>query len=266
MNWERGLDVVVVNYKTPDDLEEFLRSFDMWNDRLPPTYLWIVNVENDPESDRVARNYMRFGRNATYLSHPMNVGFAQAVNDAAARGQREMIAIFNADTILTPGLLEDCWARLNWDEEHGILGPRQVDERGRITHAGIFGTLEKPQHRGWLRPNSKEYADTQTAVSVSGSAYFIKRTVWDELTECPIYQEIAPKAEGAFLPTPHYYEETWCSYHAQAHGHKVLYFGGAEMVHKWHKASPVGGEADRFMPESRELFRNACDRHNIPHD
>jgi hypothetical protein len=101
---------------------------------------------------------------------------------------------------------------------------------------------------------------------VSGSAYFIKRKVWDFLTECPTYREVAPKARGAFLPTSHYFEETFCSYHAQAHGWKVMYYGPVVIRHEWHQASPVGGWAERQFPVSQKYFREACGRHGIPCD
>jgi GT2 family glycosyltransferase len=137
-----------------------------------------------------------------------------------------------------------------------------------ITHAGIFGTNDKPALRGWKRPDDGQFDEIRDdALSVSGSAYFIKRLCWDELTNCSKYRKIAPDAVGAFLPTPHYYEETFCSYHAREHGWKVVYDGETSMVHKWHKASPVGGVAEKkHMPESRKMFRAACDMHGITHD
>jgi GT2 family glycosyltransferase len=73
--------------------------------------------------------------------------------------------------------------------------------------------------------------------------------------------------KGRFLPTPHYYEETWVSYAARHKGWKVMYFGEAVMEHEWHQASKVGGEAERtHMPVSRQMFRDACDHFGIERD
>lgn len=256
-----GIDAIVVNYRTPNDLERFVRS---WEKFGAGSHLHVVQVDPLEEDLAVMGSF----------SHPdihvqctrTNVGYARAVNSAAATGNREILAIFNADTELREGVLQNCADALRQNPEWGVLGPRQVDDRGRITHAGIFGTLDAPAHRGWQQGNAGRYDDVRPAVTVSGSAYFIKRAVWKELTDCEIYQDLHPCTLGAFLPTKHYYEETWCSYHAQAHGHQVIYYGQEEMIHSWHKASPVGGSAEREFPKSREVFRAACDAHGIKHD
>ena len=271
MDSEPGIDLVVCNYRTPGDLREFLVSL---CDAPPatPYGLTVVNVCPEPEDRQVVEWAGEAFTIERYLEFPMNVGYAKSINLGALKGRREVIAAFNADVVLLPGALDSChralWSNPGW----GVLGPRQVDQEGRFTHAGIFGTLEAPRHRGWHEKNTGQYLDVQSAVTVSGAAYFIKREVWDELTSCPIYQDFCheraefPYADGAFLPTKHYYEETFCSYHAQAHGWEVVYYGPATVVHKWHRASRLGGEADTQMGKSRELFRAACDAHAIPHD
>lgn len=255
------MDIVVVNYKTPDDLRKFWDSLQ----RYPPTVRSTLTVV-DVESDVVHTGRPWHWGDSTIISVPDNIGYARACNLAANGGDHDVIAFFNADIEITPGSLTACYRALIDNADWAVLGPCQVDLRNRIRHAGIFGTLETPMHRGWNDVNRGQYGDIRDAVSVSGSAYFIKRTVWDELTSCPLYRQIAPDSMGAFLPTPHYYEETWASYHAKAHGHRVIYYGQATLVHKWHRASPIGGWAERQMPISRRIFREACDAHGIAHD
>lgn len=254
------LDAVVVNYQTPDDLEGFLAS---WQAFAPPeSHLTIFNVCPTDRDDAIAE-----ASTADRIHRSdKNIGYARACNFAAQGGRSEYLAFFNADTRIRPGVLFQCLLAFQADPTWAIIGPKQVDEAGRITHGGIFGTLNHPEHRGWMAQDNDNFSDVREAVSVSGSAYFIRRSVWDELTHCPLYREVAPYARGAFLPTRHYYEETFCSYHAQAHGHKVIYFGAARMIHKWHRASPVGGEVDATMGEARQYFREACDHHGINHD
>jgi hypothetical protein len=117
------------------------------------------------------------------------------------------------------------------------------------------------RERGFHHPYSRTFQDVRDdAVTVSGSAYFVKRHVWDELTECPHFAWA--EAEGAFLPTRHYYEETWCSYHAISHGYRIVYYGLATMIHQWHRSSRIG-TVEKLVPESRTLFEEACHRHNI---
>lgn len=253
-----GIDVVVVNYRTPGLLEAFLRSNHLHGAPVESD-TWVAQVDPLDADLQVPT----FG--AHCIVHDTNVGFARAVNDAVARGEREFLAIFNSDTELLETTMRQCISALEENPDWGVLGPRQVDRNNRLTHAGIFGTLERPAHRAWRAADSHEFWDIREAVTVSGSAYFTRRSMWNQLTECPIYRDLYPDAGGAFLPTQHYYEETWCSYHAQAHDWKVMYYGPARMIHHWHMSSKVGS-IEREMKKSQIMFRHACDSHGIPHD
>lgn len=260
-----GADIVVVNYRTPRDLAAFCESYLEHRPGIPAS-LTIVNVDPTDEDEVVAGEWAGT-LDAVVISFPTNVGYAHACNTAAVQGRHPVIALFNADIELTEGSIDACVGALLARPDWGVLGPRQVNRRGgRIVHGGIFGTRAAPDVRGWLLADRESYHDVRDdAVSVTGSAYFIKRSLWDDLTACEVYQRVAPGAEGAFLPTQHYYEETWCSYHAQAHGHRCVYFGPVSIVHRWHKASPHGSYVDRHvMPKSKAMFRAACAAHEIP--
>lgn len=257
-----SIDIVVTNYHTPGDLEEFCESLE----RFPPTVsatLTVIEVDSEPYEHQFRWAGGHRGRTLGVVG---NCGYARACNLGASIGVSQVIALFNADVVLTEGAIDQCYEALIIRPQWGALGPRQVDDAGHITHAGIFGTLASPAHRGWWSRDVGQFNDVCEAVTVSGAAYFVKRRLWNEMSECPIYRSVAPDATGAFLPTPHYYEETWCSYHLQSHGHRVGYYGPVGIVHKWHRASPPGGWADQQMAASRKLFRNACDVHGIDHD
>lgn len=264
-----SLDVIVVNYHTPDDLKQFLDSYAQ--QRCDTHHLYIVNVEPTEEDRAVAYTWMATHNlyEVGIINLPENVGYGAAVNSVAALGTKPVLAIFNADVVLTDHSLDLCVVGMR-DSGADILGPRQVDERGRVTHAGITGTNAEPKMRGWLSHSRDEYRDTIECVSVSGSAYFITRQAWQLLTTCQ-YMFGSPEtvnASGAFLETPLYYEETWCSYHARAHDLKVVYEGLVEITHKWHRSIIKSGEneAARKMKIAREMFRSSCDAHGIEHD
>lgn len=266
------IHLTVVNYRTPEDLDRFLQSFRKFPPTITPWSLAIVNVAPGRDDMAVGERWADV-LGASHYWNPENIGYGRGCNEGACCAKwpdndEGVLAFFNADVILTRAALDRCTAGLMSNSAWGVLGPRQVNHLGRFTHAGVFGTLDKPQHRGWFEHSRDgKYTDVRDdAVTVSGAAYFMRRTVWDTLRTCPIYREIAPEAKGAFLPTPHYYEETWASYHAQAHGVRVVYWGRDTITHLWHQASPVGGHADKLMPVSREIFRAACDRHGIAHD
>jgi GT2 family glycosyltransferase len=257
------LDIVVVNYKTAHDLDQFLESLDQHE---PNTETTLAIIEVETELDTEPYPWGSGSRPGTRLGATANIGYARACNLGASLGQAEIIALFNADIVLASGALDTCHDALTGHETWSVLGPRQVDDSGRIRHAGIFGTDTQPTHRGWNERDIGQYTDTTDAITVSGSAYFIKRTAWDELTNCPLFRDVAPDAQGAFLPTQHYFEETFASAHARAHGHRVIYFGETTIIHKWHRASPVGGWAEQQYGTSQAFFRAACDHHGIAHD
>lgn len=264
-----SLDVVVVDYKTPWDLNTFLGSYASF----PPTdgKLWVVLVspDGDPEEVVVALSAKWVGiLDFEVILFEENVGYAKACNVASQRGAGEVIAFFNADVELTAGALDECATALVSEPNWGILGPRQVDAENRITAGGVFGPPATPQQRNWLATDVGQCSDIRPdVVTVSGAAYFIRRSLWQSLTDCELYRQIVRDPEGAFLPTRHYYEETWCSYHARAHGACCVFYGPVKIIHKWHQASVPGGWADQQMNVSRELFRAACNQHDwIPHE
>lgn len=268
MTYSPGIDLVVVSYHSTDDLWTWCRSLEAVKDEVPMSVTIVVVEARDDEIEQ-AQEMVKFlgDLKPTAIVSYENCGYNKACNSATLLGSHDTIALFNADTRLTPGALKRCYDVLWSQDDLGIVGPRQVDEQKKITAAGIFGTLDHPAHRGWHEFDRGQYQDFRDdCVTVAGSAYFIRRPVWDQLMNCPLYQEMDPDSEGAFLTCCHYWGETWCSYHAITHGWKCGYVGDVTIVHKWHAASPEGGLGEQAVPADRAFFRAACDYHNIVHD
>jgi GT2 family glycosyltransferase len=250
-----AVDVVVVDYHTPEYLYDFVDSYR--RHFFDGCTLTIVHVEEE-KGEAFAR-----GAADVEIWFRDNAGYGRACNRGAAEGVNDVILLANADTRLSIGF-EQCYRALMTKAKFAVLGPRQIDEYGRITSAGIVGGPKAPHPRGWQERDAGQYDFIDTEVdSVSGSLYFIKRSVWEELTDCEYTQEFSPGVEGAFLETPHYFEETTCSLHARAHGYKVVYYGPVQMEHFWHKASAIGGIADRHFNESQKMHRKFCELHGI---
>lgn len=250
------LEIIVVNYKTPEMLKGFLDSLD----EFPPKSQVRVTVVDVEEACGL---YPMKHDNYYHLSE--NLGYAKACNLAAQGLTGRNLAFFNADTRFVDGNCVDrCVEFLDSHPEVGIVGPLQYSSGHRVTHGGFFGTHRHPVDNGFKSHVTDAFRTDRQAVTVSGSAFFIKRSVWDLLTQCPVYQKQFPDVRGAFLPTQHYYEETGCAYHAAAHGYQVWYLGSAEMIHEWHKSSPVGSMAKHVSP-SRRTFSDFCDVHGIEH-
>lgn len=262
------IDLVVINFNTKDKLERLVKTlFESVDESELQFRLNIVDNGSSDGSQDVLKNLADKYDITPYFFE--NIGYARACNDVAEKGSAPIVALLNADVWFTYGQLKRIQKSFDQNEAIAILGPKQRDEAGRIVHAGIFGSNEQPKHRGWkqLDLSDELYRDQVEAVTISGSAYFIRRNIWQELTQCKIYQQIAPGATGAFLPTPHYYEETFCSYHARAHEHKIFYDGNISIGHSWHASHDIGSRVDKeFFSSSQRSFRAACAVHNIPCD
>lgn len=255
-----AIDVVVVNYKTDDLLDAFIRSYFMYPAMRNST-LTVIDVETNAKEKYQTDTYR-------YVAVEDNCGYARACNLGASLGYSEYVALFNADTRFDNiSCLDRCIEFMDQTPNAAIVGPLQYSSDGRVTHGGFFGTHAKPVEFGFGKPLKEPllFEDRQ-AVTVSGSAFFVRRAVWDELAECSTYLGFLDREgiadRGAFLPTQHFYEETACAYHAAAHGYEVWYLGSAQMVHEWHKSSPVGSRS-KDLSESRALFNSFCDYHVI---
>lgn len=270
------IDLCVVNHNTRPQLQRFLDTLhsDIKSPNGALTKNWNLFITDNDSSDDfipwIRHNEEQYSIDRLFLRP--NIGYSAAINMMASKSNSEIIGILNGDVWMSSQDCRDIQNIFNENPDIDILGPKQRDENGFITHAGIIGANTAPKHRGWREhdPDDVLYRDRIPCVTVSGSAYFIRRTVWNALTYYPKYQEMFPGATGAFLPTPHYYEETWCSYFARHLGYSVVYDGSVSIGHSWHASTPKPGQgvsqADRYFPISREIFRKACDYIGIERD
>lgn len=178
--------------------------------------------------------------------------YACSVNSSLARGSAPYVLALNADT----RMLEPPEKLLAIFEEHAdvaVIGPRQIDGQGFLTHAGITGTNTEPRHRFWLAPlHECDHLCNEWMLdvpTVSGAVYFARRSVWEAL--------------GGFLDTPHFFEETWLCYLARHHGYRVIYTGASTWEHLFNRSPVEEGFRTRAALESREIFRQACAREGI---
>lgn len=262
------IDLVAVAYEAPTETARFLSSV-VSNVDVPFTLTVIENNSPDPRVRDVLRDYFDgyMSKNPCLVSFQIdfsaeNIGYARGCNKGATYGVAPYIGLLNCDVEFTPRSVSEILAFFNANPDVGVVGPRTTDEHGRLTHGGIFANsvTGRDEHRFWLAHDYGQASDVVNVPTVSGATYFARRTMWKELTECVDYQSVAPDASGAFLPTKHFYEETWCSYHARAHKWRVVYLGTVSMVHQWHRSSPVGSI---LMDDAEDCFRKACATHGI---
>lgn len=266
---EPVINLYAVAYQAPEETLGFLQS--LRHVSVPFSLTVVENASPDPRVQEVLRGLpfaevkaLAMCTNAEVVYNEKNVGYARAINRASTAGSAPYLAALNCDVLFeeTVDVVGDIVNYFEANPNVGVIGPRTVDQHKRLTHGAIISTgVASEQHRHWLQPDRGQASDVLSVPTVSGATYFVRRTTWDELTRCTAYQEAAPGAEGAFLPTDHFYEETWCSYHARAHEWEVVYLGTTWMRHLWHRSSPTGSQD---MNGPRTFFRQACRVHGIP--
>lgn len=260
---------VVVNYRTPELLNRFIETYIEYVDQEDRALI-IVDVDPDESSARINLVDDIYDDRIFYMGIDHNCGYAKAVNMAVAAsgeiGTFSVVCAFNSDCFfMDRECVDSCLDLFEREGDIGVVGPMQIDDSQKITHAGIIGSNKHQQMRGWLSFNHSAYSDVINCITVSGSAYFVRKSLWDELTNCKEYASFfEDKPLGAFLPTQHYYEETYLSLHARHHGWRVVYNGKGKMGHSWHKSSPLNSETDSsIMVQSRDLYRAACAHHGM---
>lgn len=276
------LDVIIVNYRTPALLRRCLDSWEQYRQAHEAAgvhvRLTVVDVDPEPGQDGVT-SIEREGVRAElagstragvqWLQLPWNAGYSGACNRAALITDAPILSFWNADTrLIDADAIPTMMAFFAENEHYHIAGPLQIDDQQLVRHGGIFGGHAAPQHRDFGHPVTDAHRDVRPAITVSGSAYFIRRDWWNKLRDCPLFQEeIDPGNPGAMLRTPHYFEETWVSYHAHGHAGRVAYVGTACVEHLFDR-SPHDDVADtsRLFHASKPIFVRACDLHRIKHD
>lgn len=273
----RGIDVVVVNYRTPKDLAHFLASFAEFPPSVPYT-LKIVNVAGTEDDLLVSKEWLPEIEHSASMATETNIGYGRAANFAALYGNFDTVAVFNADIVLRPFALDECYESLHEDPLIGVLGPRQLDSNGVIRHAGVVGVNSDLQQRGFGQRAEAWAPDTpyddvrDDFPMVLGSALFVPRVTWEGLRCCHTYGQWWSDRYGLplgpLLETPLYYEDTWLCLHARAHGYKIRYLGTTTITHEWHRSinlnAPVAQHT--LFNESRDIFRSCCDAHGIEHE
>ena len=247
--------VLIVNWSTPDDLDRCLETL-----RIHEGDIETFVFQNFHSSDNTRKgiNVAKYHR-AYVWNHLENLGHGAGINRLAAKAKYEHDYLFvvNPDVMWTEPVVDRLVTFLQEDPERCMVGPKQLNSQGKITAGGIFGTLEKPEHRLFKAddPANQKARDILQATVVAGSALMIST---DDFFEY-----------GGLLEAHHYYSETWLCYHAAVHGRTNWYYGEASMIHEWHTSSPMGFEGtDGKFKADQALFRKMCDEHEppIPHD
>jgi len=265
------IDLCITHHKTEGLLEKLLKE--LYEDTFTLNKNCKVYLYDSGSGDKfknwIKKNITKYTIEKVYFKE--NNGYAYACNYMASKGNSEIIGFIHGDVIISPKDL----AKVNsiFSENPGIhiLGPKVITEDGKIDSAGTFGSNFSPEFRGLHQfdKNKNLYTDRKKCINVSGCAYFIRRNVWDVLSNHPKYRRLYPSALGAFLETPHFFEEVWCSYFARFLGYNVIYDGSITVKHSVRASSSLPVESKNSIENtayeiSQKIFLYTCDKVGIP--
>lgn len=257
------VELVVVNYKTYALVQRFIDSLKEFTPSVP---FRVTLVDNETSDEVDLLNWDGID-NFRVIRSAENLGYAKACNLGSSDSDSEYIFLLNSDTrFINSECIDVLTDYMDANFDVGVVGPKQVDSYGRVTHAGIFGPGDSPAHRGWLvRDRGDTFTDVVDCLTVIGAAVFVRRSAWDAIAADPIFRKHWPNAKGAMPEHFLYYEETALCYAMPKFGYRVVYNGEALMVHDWHQTISNVGEGSWFN-QSRVLFRALMDDWGIVHD
>ncbi len=247
--------IIVVNWNTKALLRRCLKSIRETAGGLDLETLVVDNGSEDGSAAMVAAEFPE----VRLLDRSENLGFSKAVNLALPETSGDFILLLNSDTVLGPGSLEKTRAVMEADPGIDVLGCRLVGENGSVqTSCGVFPGLRTLfwQNLFLLALKVAGERPVRFLSRVSGVPLMPLRglmQVWDPRRTCRV-----DWVSGAFLLTRrsvfHRVGEMdeafwlfgedmdWC-WRVTRSGGRVIYFGGAEIVH-------VGGASTTAKVES----------------
>src|SRR6185503_6273578 len=121
------LSIIIVTFNSRDDIDACLRSLTegILVDRE------IVIVDN-ASTDGTAAHIRERWPGVRLVSLGANLGFARATNIGIQQTFGELVLLLNPDTTVGSGAVDRLIAALEHDRSVAIVGPRIVDDAGRV--------------------------------------------------------------------------------------------------------------------------------------
>ena len=132
------ISVIIVNFNAGDALVRCVKSV---LEQRVPVHITVVDNASTDNSLAMLRQFTAGLDNIAIQANGENLGFARAVNLAAAglSGEGRKLLILNPDCEMLPGALSALEAGLDGDPQAALAGPLVVDKEGRP----MRGTLRR---------------------------------------------------------------------------------------------------------------------------
>lgn len=242
------MDVIIVNYKSTQQLLRCLESFSGETTQTPVKVIVYDNTANNGIS------FIKSKFPEVTICHDgRNLGFAAAANKALVESDAPFVTLLNPDTVVQNDFFKTALSYMENHRDVGITGPAILNPDGSIQGSarsfpnpltGLFGrgsllTKLYPKNRISRANILTDRCDGKSPIEVdwvSGACMVVRRKAIDQ---------VGPLDERFFL----YWEDAdWCMRMHQ-NGWKVTYFPVPRVVHY------VGASS------SQRVFRSILDFH-----
>jgi len=223
------ISIVVVHYKSPDLLEQCIKSI---TDRYPEMAGNFVIIDNSPHPKTSKRIKDTFPKER-YIPSRVNVGFAKAINWGMKNSNSKYVLILNQDIVVQNDAIRKLHDFMEENEKVAITGPQLIYKDGDIQRSccrfytpkiviyrrTFLGKFSGPKKKlKWFTMEDYDREIVRDVDWVVGAAMMFRRKALDE---------VGYFDERFFF----YFEDVDLCRRMWEHGWRVVYVPHAKMTH-----------------------------------
>jgi len=232
-----AVSIIIVSYNTRTLLVQCLASL---HESPPRAAHEIVVVDNGSADGSVAAAGAYQG--VRVIAADANLGFSAANNLGIRASRGTNLLLLNSDTRVPPGAIDALLAVLDRQPDAAVIGPRLVDEDGRVELS--FGSMISPLTE-WRQGRLVRRLAAGEAAAVAHVEALTRRTQWPDWVSgaCLLVRRHAAEAAGLLDERFFMYTEDvdFCAA-IRAGGGRILFTPDVEVIH-------LGGRSRATAPE-----------------
>lgn len=253
MRKEKGVDIIVVTYNAPKELERCISGIRV---RTAGLDYRLTVVVNDDKGAATLGVLSRLQPGINVIRNWGNCGFSKAANIAIRSTNRPYIALVDDDVEVTSGWLRGLLNSMRKSDCRGIVGCKVLSPGRRIfcSHVTLASGVLRRVGYGEADTGQKDYA--RSVAAVNGACWLMRR----ELTVA------AGLFDERFFPSQ--YEDIDYCLRARRAGYKVFYNGAVSVLHRhmlrdggerrnlenWRKFRAKWPDGEGVRPERKRPF------------
>jgi GT2 family glycosyltransferase/2-polyprenyl-3-methyl-5-hydroxy-6-metoxy-1,4-benzoquinol methylase len=213
-----NVSIIIPAYNHAARTLECLASIAACHDADSPTFEVIVA---DDASTEASADCVALVPHVRFVRQDFNQGFLRNCNAATKHARGKAILFLNNDVQVTPGWLEKLWSCLQGDPSIGAVGPRIVYPSGWLQDAGTRLRRDGTGEMIGLNemPDTPAYSYDRDVDYCSGACLLLRREDFD----------LAGGFDDRYAPA--YCEDSDLCMQLRERGKRIVFCGGAEVVH-----------------------------------